>query len=76
MAGHHFHLTLTQALLESLELRRILYVLLTGVTAGDGLDFNRAFLLLVDEGGRVLQGQFAIGCGSFVTTVGSGETTA
>ena len=61
MVNHHFHLTLTQALLESLELRRILYVLLTGVTAGDGLNFNRAFLLLVDEGGRVLQGQFAIG---------------
>lgn len=57
----HFHLTLTRALLASLELRRILYVLLTGVTAGDGLNFNRAFLLLVDEGGRALHGELAIG---------------
>lgn len=61
MVSHQFHLTLTQALLESLDLRRILYVLLTGITAGDGLNFNRAFLLLADEGRRVLQGEFAIG---------------
>lgn len=61
MVSHHFHLNLTRALLESLDLRRTLYVLLTGVTAGDGLNFNRAFLLLADEGMRMLQGEFAIG---------------
>lgn len=48
-------------MLESLELESILYVLLSGVTAGDGLDFNRALLFLEDEGGRSLQGQLAIG---------------
>lgn len=56
-----FYLTVTRALLESLDLRRILYVLLSGVTAGDGLNFNRAFLLLVDEGERIVQGECAIG---------------
>ncbi len=56
-----FYLTVTRALLESLDLRRILYVLLSGVTAGDGLNFNRAFLMLVDEGERILQGECAIG---------------
>jgi diguanylate cyclase (GGDEF)-like protein len=56
-----FQLTLTRALLESLELRRILYVILSGITAGDGLNLNRAFLLLEDEGGRMLSGQLAIG---------------
>ncbi|MFH2009101.1 MAG: sensor domain-containing diguanylate cyclase [bacterium] len=56
-----FQLTLTRALLETLELRRILYVILSGITAGDGLGFNRAFLLLTDEGDRALRGQLAIG---------------
>jgi diguanylate cyclase (GGDEF)-like protein len=56
-----FQLTLTRALLASLELRRTLYAILSGTTAGDGLDFNRAFLFLADEGQRVLRGQLAIG---------------
>jgi len=56
-----FQLTLTRALLETLDPRRILYVILSGITAGDGLGFNRAFLLLADEGGRALRGHLAIG---------------
>jgi diguanylate cyclase (GGDEF)-like protein len=48
-------------MLETLELKRILYVILSGITAGDGLRFNRAFLFLVDEGRRSLHGQMAIG---------------
>lgn len=56
-----FQLTLTRALLETLDPRRLLYVILSGITAGDGLGFNRAFLLLADEGDRVLRGQLAIG---------------
>lgn len=56
-----FQLTLTRAMLESLDLESILYVILSGVTAGDGLDFNRALLFLEDEGGRSLQGELAIG---------------
>jgi diguanylate cyclase (GGDEF)-like protein len=56
-----FSLTLTRALLETIDLRRILYVILTGATAGDGLGFNRAFLWLEDEGERALRGQLAVG---------------
>jgi diguanylate cyclase (GGDEF)-like protein len=56
-----FQLTLTRALLETLDPGRILYVILSGITAGDGLGFNRAFLLLADEGERSLQGKLAIG---------------
>ncbi len=59
-----FQLTLTRAMLETLELKRILYVILSGITAGDGLRFNRAFLFLVDEGRRFLQGRMAIGPGN------------
>jgi diguanylate cyclase (GGDEF)-like protein len=56
-----FQLTLTRAMLETLELKRILYVILSGITAGDGLDFNRAFLFLADRGRRRLNGQLAMG---------------
>ncbi len=56
-----FHLTLTRALLETLDPERILYVILSGLTAGDGLGFNRAFVLLADEGDRALRGHLAIG---------------
>ncbi len=56
-----FQLTLTRSMLETLELNRTLYVILSGVTAGDGLDFNRAFLLLDDGGARLLRGEMAIG---------------
>lgn len=59
-----FQLTLTRAMLETLELKRILYVILSGITAGDGLRFNRAFLFLVDEGRRFLEGRMAIGPGN------------
>jgi len=56
-----FQLTLTRALLETLDPTRILYVILSGLTAGDGLGFNRAFVLLTDEGDRALRGHLAIG---------------
>jgi diguanylate cyclase (GGDEF)-like protein len=59
--GPDFILTLTRALLSSVELPRILYVILSGATAGGGLGFNRAFLWLADEGQRRLRGQLAIG---------------
>ena len=61
MKSPEFLLTMTRAMLETLELRRTLYVLLSGVTAGDGLNFNRAFLLLQDDGARWLRGSLAIG---------------
>ncbi|HET9480288.1 MAG TPA: ATP-binding protein, partial [Candidatus Polarisedimenticolia bacterium] len=45
----------------SLELDEILNMILIGMTAGQGLRFNRAFLLLVDEESRSLSGRLAIG---------------
>lgn len=50
-----------RALQRTMEIDRILLVILTAVTAGDGLGFNRAFLLLVDEDGRAVRGRMAVG---------------
>ncbi len=44
-----------------LTLDQILQAVLICVTAGQGLRFNRAFLLLVDESGANLRGELAIG---------------
>lgn len=43
-------------------LNKIFHVVLTGVTAGYGLGFNRAALLLLDESGKYLEGNLGIGC--------------
>ncbi len=45
----------------TLNLEEILGIILIGVTAGQGLGFNRAFLLLFDEKEKVLEGKIAIG---------------
>jgi PAS domain S-box-containing protein len=52
-----------RAMLESGELPRLLYAILTGMTAGGtcGLGFNRAFLLLADEEEGVLRGEMGVG---------------
>ncbi|NPA94150.1 MAG: GAF domain-containing sensor histidine kinase [Thermodesulfobacteria bacterium] len=42
-------------------LEEIFSAILAGVTAGEGLGFNRAFLFLVDEKRGVLQGRFGLG---------------
>ena len=42
-------------------LDRILHIVLTAVTAREGLGFNRAFMLLVNEQEGVLEGKYAIG---------------
>lgn len=44
-----------------LTLEQILQAVLICITAGEGLRFNRAFLLLVDEKANTLQGEIAIG---------------
>jgi hypothetical protein len=44
-----------------MEIDRLLRVILTAVTAGDGLGFNRAFLLLVEEDGKTIRGRLAVG---------------
>lgn len=45
----------------TLELDRLLKMILTVVTMGDGLGFNRAILFLVDETGDVLKGKMGVG---------------
>ena len=50
-----------EALLSSKDLNEILGSILIGVTAGQGLGFNRAFLLLVDHKKSALVGRLAIG---------------
>jgi signal transduction histidine kinase len=50
-----------RALQRTLETDEILLVILTAVTAGDGLGFNRAFLLLADEAGSNLTARMAVG---------------
>ncbi|UCD34043.1 MAG: GAF domain-containing protein [Nitrospiraceae bacterium] len=45
----------------TLELDKLLKMVLTVVTMGDGLGFNRAILFLVDETKDVLQGKMAVG---------------
>jgi hypothetical protein len=46
---------------ESLDFDQLLYTVLTCITAGPALGFNRAFLLLLDEKKQTLQGAMALG---------------
>ncbi|HET9298835.1 MAG TPA: ATP-binding protein, partial [Candidatus Polarisedimenticolaceae bacterium] len=50
-----------EALQSAVELEETLRRVLVGATAGQGLRFNRAFLLLVDEAAGELRGRLAIG---------------
>lgn len=43
------------------DLNKILHVILTGITAGFGLGYNRAALFLLDEKGHTLNGRMGIG---------------
>lgn len=45
----------------SLDIERVLTSVLTCITAGSALGFNRAFVFLLDEKGRVLEGRMALG---------------
>ncbi len=45
----------------TLELDKLLKMVLTVVTMGDGLGFNRAILFLVDEANNVLKGEMGVG---------------
>jgi len=56
-----FQLEVTAAILRSLDIDQVLYVVLSGVTSGEGLGFNRALFLLADEGQRALRTSMAIG---------------
>jgi signal transduction histidine kinase len=50
-----------RALQSTMEIEDLLGVILAAVTAGNGLGLNRAFLLLVDEGGTNIRGRMAVG---------------
>jgi PAS domain S-box-containing protein len=53
----------SQAMLSTLDLPRLLHAILTGMTAGGavGLGFNRAILMLVDNAAGVLKAEMAVG---------------
>ncbi|PIE60694.1 MAG: histidine kinase [Desulfobulbus propionicus] len=62
--AHELSQKMNTAFLGQVELNEVLQAVLVGITAREGLQFNRAFLALFDEKGEVLQGRMAIGPGS------------
>ena len=50
-----------RALQRTMEIDQIVLVVLTAVTAGEGLGFNRAFLLLTDEADGKIKGRMGVG---------------
>jgi PAS domain S-box-containing protein len=52
---------ISSAMRGTLELDRLLRMILTAVTMSDGLGFNRAILFLVDEKGNLLKGAMGVG---------------
>ena len=56
---------LSQAMQGTLELDRLLHLILTCVTAGPGLGFNRAILLLLSDNGATLEGRLGVGPASY-----------
>ncbi len=57
---HQLSLKINSVHLTTSELDKVLYAILVGITANEGLRFNRAFLALFDEN-EVLSGRLAIG---------------
>jgi signal transduction histidine kinase len=51
----------SRALQKTVDEPKALHIILVGVTAGWGLGFNRAFILLLDEGETTLSGRLAVG---------------
>lgn len=58
---HQLNLKMNSAYLNSIELDSVLQSILVGITAEEGLKFNRAFLLLFNDDNSELQGKMAIG---------------
>jgi len=52
---------ISKTVASTLDLNRILHIILTGVTFGNGFGFNRAFLFLIDHNEKNLIGKMAIG---------------
>ncbi len=61
---HELTLQMNTAYLSMTDLDEILQAILVGITAEQGLRFNRAFLALFDEQGEALVGRLAIGPGN------------
>ncbi len=59
--AHELAMKMNSAYLSMTELDAILHAILVGITAEEGLQFNRAFLALFDETGARLEGRQAIG---------------
>jgi len=57
----YFFYELTKAMRITLRLEEITYIILTGLTAHEGLGFNRAVIFFIDEKGEKLQGYMGIG---------------
>jgi signal transduction histidine kinase/DNA-binding response OmpR family regulator len=62
--AHALAMKMNTAYLSTMELDEILHAILIGITAEEGLRFDRAFLALFDESGVILEGRLAIGPGS------------
>lgn len=60
---HQLSLKMNSVYLNTGQLDEILQAILVGITAKEGLRFNRAFLALIDEKDQVLKGRLAIGPG-------------
>ena len=56
---------ISESIQSNVGIERVLHSILTGVTAGSGLGFNRAMLLLRDAKGENLSGKMAVGPDSF-----------
>lgn len=57
----HLFYELTKAIRKSLHLDEMAYIILTGLTAKEGLGFNRAILFLVDEDYKNINGFMGLG---------------
>lgn len=60
---HQLSLKMNTVYLSTVELDEILRAILVGITADEGLGFNRAFLAMFNADGSVLEGRIAIGPG-------------
>jgi len=58
---HQLSLKMNSVYLSTVELDEILQAILVGITANEGLRFNRAFLAMFDAEGKYLVGRMAIG---------------
>lgn len=60
---YQLSLKMNSVYLNTVELDEILQAILVGITANEGLRFNRAFLAIVDPEAQMLRGRLAIGPG-------------